>query len=53
MTTERKDGPKLSAEDERMIADARKAMAELVARVPRAPDYELEPAMIFRAGEQR
>jgi len=55
MTTERKDAgqPKLTAADEKEIAAARAAMAELIARVPRAPGHELEPALIFRAAEQR
>ena len=53
MTTERKDGSKLTAEDERRVAEARDAMAELIARVPRRGGYALEPAVTFRAGEKR
>jgi hypothetical protein len=55
MTTERPRttrAPMLTAEDEARIAEARQAMAELIARVPRAPGHELEPSLIFRAAEQ-
>ena len=53
MTAERKDATKLSAEDEKRVAEAREAMAELIARVPRKGGYALEPAVTFRAGEKR
>jgi hypothetical protein len=53
MTTPKTEAAKLSPEDERRVAEARAAMAELIGRVPRRLGYAAEPALVFRADEQR
>ena len=53
MTTPKTEAATLSPEDERRVAEARSAMAELIARVPRQLGYAAEPAHVFRADEKR